>query len=622
MIAPQLAAVRPRVVIPDEGTSLLVDEVAARLERGATGLITLTGPQGCGRTTALEHLEQVFLGEPRLLLVEDVFDAVSDDLDFKLVICTSPVSYRACEKWKLAPWTRDDCIEYLLAVHPEHCASVVARIDERGIRLGGSPELWRGVLDRLAANEDLPGVREVLREELLARLVKPAALDAARAGSLLTVCRPELESKQFIAWLKNENIGRRACCWLRHEPVRLLVAADEMYAFLRSGAVSRTNADADRDFAQIPLALVRQTAALLADDTDVLDALRAILRHGPRTRLPLVVSLLHAAGQECRPQNGKSPILNAAYLAGVAWRGAKLPYANMQFADFRQADLREADLLRADASGADFTQANLHGARLGKLIAERAIFAGADLRYVRANGALFPRADVRAAQFDGALLKRSDFYAADLRDARFVRANLVWARLEETQIEGADFTAADLSAARLAGLTLRLAEFGGAKFDDANLEKCDLEGMALPGSSFRGANLQNALLTGTRIPEGKFRDADLRGAGLADIEWERADLRDADLRNCTFHLGSSRSGLVDSPLASEGTRTGFYTDELHEQDFKAPEEIRKANLRGADLRGADVEHTDFYLVDLRDARYTREQEDHFRRTGAILETRV
>ena len=59
---------------------------------------------------------------------------------------------------------------------------------------------------------------------------------------------------------------------------------------------------------------------------------------------------------------------------------------------------------------------------------------------------------------------------------------------------------------------------------------------------------------------------------------------------------------MDSYLASEGTRTGFYTDDSYEQDFKAPEEIRKANLCHADLRGAEIEKVDFYLVDLRGAR--------------------
>ena len=51
-------------------------------------------------------------------------------------------------------------------------------------------------------------------------------------------------------------------------------------------------------------------------------------------------------------------------------------------------------------------------------------------------------------------------------------------------------------------------------------------------------------------------------------------------------MGSSRSGLVESPIASLGTRTGFYTDDFNEQDFKSPEEIRKANLRP--IRGQNL----------------------------------
>src|SRR5262249_5846511 len=124
------------------------------------------------------------------------------------------------------------------------------------------------------------------------------------------------------------------------------------------------------------------------------------------------------------------------------------------------------------------------------------------------------------------------------------------------------------------------------------------------------------------MPRANLENARLRQCGLADIDWERANLRNADLTNASFHLGSSRSGLVGSPIASEGTRTGFYTDDFTEQDFKSPEEIRKANLCGADLRGAKVDGVDFYLVDLRRALYDSDQEQHFRRCGAILETRA
>ena len=200
--------------------------------------------------------------------------------------------------------------------------------------------------------------------------------------------------------------------------------------------------------------------------------------------------------------------------------------------------------------------------------------------------------------------------------------DLAEARLIGAKLTEADFTGANLSWAYLNGLELRRATFTGAQFAHVSANLCDLEYMRLPGANFERAMLCGTLLTGSQMPDACFRFANLTEAGLADIERERADLRDADLRRCTFHLGSSRSGLVNSPIASGGSRTGFYTDEYHEQDFKAPEEIRKANLCGADLRGAIIDNVDFYLVDLRGARYTAEQEAHFRRCRAILETRV
>jgi uncharacterized protein YjbI with pentapeptide repeats len=145
--------------------------------------------------------------------------------------------------------------------------------------------------------------------------------------------------------------------------------------------------------------------------------------------------------------------------------------------------------------------------------------------------------------------------------------------------------------------------------------------MHLDGLNFTNARFDGSLLTGSSMVRADLSGASLRNTGLADVEWPGACLRDVDFREATFHMGSSRSGLVDSVIASEGTRTGFYTDDYSEQDFKAPEEIRKANLRFCNLRGALVEGADFYLVDLRGALYDERQAGHFRRCGAILEDR-
>src|SRR5438552_2501665 len=90
--------------------------------------------------------------------------------------------------------------------------------------------------------------------------------------------------------------------------------------------------------------------------------------------------------------------------------------------------------------------------------------------------------------------------------------------------------------------------------------------------SLRPTSGARADLTGSFMPGAGFEGALLYRARLAEIEWERASLRRADLRQATFHYGSSRSGLVGSPLASEGTRTGFYTNEALEPG-RPPEEI-------------------------------------------------
>ena len=120
------------------------------------------------------------------------------------------------------------------------------------------------------------------------------------------------------------------------------------------------------------------------------------------------------------------------------------------------------------------------------------------------------------------------------------------------------------------------------------------------------------------MPRANFHAAKLCNAGLADIEWEHADLRDADFTNASFHMGSTRCGLVDSDLASEGTRIGFYTDEFNEQEFRAPKKSAKPISAVPTCAARKSKAQDFYLVDLRNAKYTQEQGTHFAKCGAIL----
>ena len=215
-------------------------------------------------------------------------------------------------------------------------------------------------------------------------------------------------------------------------------------------------------------------------------------------------------------------------------------------------------------------------------------------------------------------VQRAKLGGADLRGASLCDADLRHANLSMVRLADVDLRGTDLRGATLGGLKLRLARLDGARLATADLCRADLEGMDLEGADFHGALLRAALLTGSHLPNADFAGADLRDAGLAEVSWRGVNLAGANLSGATFHLGSSRSGKVDSSIASEGTRTGFYTDEYFEQAFRAPGEIRKADLREVDLRGAVIDDVDFYLVDLRGAHYDAAQLVHLRRTRAIL----
>jgi len=120
------------------------------------------------------------------------------------------------------------------------------------------------------------------------------------------------------------------------------------------------------------------------------------------------------------------------------------------------------------------------------------------------------------------------------------------------------------------------------------------------------------------MPDADFTGANLSRTALAGVRWRGANLNGADLTRASFHMGTTRSGLLKSPIASEGTRTGFYTDDRDSLWFQRPGEVRTADLREADLREAKLLETDLYLVDLRGARMDPAQTAHARSCGAIL----
>jgi uncharacterized protein YjbI with pentapeptide repeats/energy-coupling factor transporter ATP-binding protein EcfA2 len=610
------APVRPRIISPITGEAVpLDDQIGQIIDEGRYKRVGLIGGPGSGKSTAIRHLAAVLppWALAKVLLADDPDHVIKpitlEAKDSRVIISAGnwlPPLPGQVIFYSLASWGQDDVIEYLLSAHTDRCASVMARLkasDDRGF-LKGIPELWVVVLDQMARDESICDVRAALRSELSEWVEKHPRPRAVTEGFCLVGIdeNADLVSNLALSTLsgdapKRVHYAEEMLHLVRHRPVALLLAADRIKGLIECGSAESIFSH------RFSYDLVQEAAMTIARNTVALQHLSEWLsRHEQAHVHPMAASLIHAAAPGWRPGPDCQPQLSGAYLARAVWPGLNLSRANLESTDFKEADLSGVNLKKSQATRARFPRANLQEAVLDSWVAIGADLSGANLRSVHAMCA--------------------NFQQSNLAGARLIEANLWRANLQKANIEGADFTGANLEEARLNELKLSSARFDGARFGGADLRDCDLEDMVLAIPDFHDADLRNALLTGSRLQKANFTGADLRGAGLAEIEWPGANLHDADLRGASFHLGSSRSGLVDSPIACEGSRTGFYTDDYDDQDIKSAEEIRKANLRGADLTGANIEGVDFYLVDLRDAKYTRAQANHFHRCRAILGDRT
>jgi len=623
------ARVRPRIISPETSEVIpLEDEIGPLIQDARFGLVVILGGPGSGKTTALRHLAAILppWACDRVRLVEDLdlVSAVAGVTDRLVILAADCFRVKATDHdqalarsllspsgghlvvYRLGSWSNDDLIEYLLSAHRDRCASVMSRLKASGDRgfLKGIPELCVVVLDEMARDESIGDVRTALRRALAERLDDHPALRERIEDFCLTAIGEN--SNQVLDLPLSELPGEGSTAQalavallrlVRHRPVGLLLAADRITSILEDGSVSMSLAR------QLPRELIEEASLRIAKNTLALHHLSDWLTRGDQSAVhPMAASLLHAAIPGWRPKPVCRLRLSGAYLNRASWSKLYLEGVDLQSADLGEADLTRANLEKANAARARFHRANLQEALLNSWVALGADLSGANLRSIQA--------------------KRANFTQTDLSNARLMEGNFWGADFRGANIEDADFSGANLEDTRLNGLTVRLARFDGAHFGGADMRQCDLEGMELMDADFHDADLRKALLTGTRMPGANFLGADLREAGLAEVDWPGADLCDADLRGASFHLGSTRSGLVGSPIACEGSRTGFYTDDYHDQEVKPAEEIRKANLRGADLRGANIENVDFYLVDLRDAKYTPDQAEHLHRCRAILEDRA
>lgn len=601
---PERAPVRPRVLRADSMLPrLLEEEVAELLAAGLTTNMFLAGRSGLGKSTALAHLAAVFANADEQRLTEE-------QLTIRVGTATVTVStsHRHTLRFELQPWSDDDVIEYLLATHTKDAARVL-----KAFQAGAPHDLleWPGacrrVLDMLATHEQLQ----------TARAGMAAALALALGDDYTQAAAWALDSDQNTSQqLASQRLCPAPLHRFRHllgsTTARSMLKADWLLAIAAQQPHYRTAPVAWHE--QLRFAIAHTLHADPARHAELIAiSLQPRLRHKA-----LVMSALCLHEPDYCPKHRVHGELRLAWLQGIVLRDQHIR-ANLSSSNLANADLRGAQFERCQ-----LTYANLRGAQ-----AERTQFLTLRATSLRAHAldapqSSWPRAQLAYSEFHGANLEGAKLPGADLRGSNFAAACLKDADLTDTNLSNAQLADCNLEDARLnrthlVRVDLRSTRLDGVQLTNARVARCNFEGTLIARLSAGATQFFDCDLSGVAWRNSELRCASFAQCGLADVDWEGADLRCADFRYATFHLGNSRSGLIDSTIAGEGSRTGYYTDESLEERFQAPEDVRKANLRHCDLRGATIIGVDFYLVDLRGAKLDPEQRDWLLRCRAILD---
>ena len=606
-----LAAVEPRARSTTGELLPLADLVTALFESG-TKWIRISGE---GKTTAIAHLKARLEDGLKVNFIDHGKQVSSSKLPDRAVF-TSPTHLKGCVELKINRWSRDDCIEYLMAKAPDQCKSVMGRILQSGDLwlASGSPRALSRCLDLMLADEKIASLESAIstcfdriafkrdrhRQQVIAKCVEHLFDDSKFAMDMLKLARrfKLAEDAKFLFI----------------QTIRYVVTAKHLIEILEKQKLP----DCFRRL-WTPMWIEYFAKALVQEDAQsAIEFLDSIANKIWNENSGNAASLLYELDSSWRPQRTTELNFEKVQLPRIEAHELMLENSLMTRANLVQANLAYGSLSNTNVIGSDFFEANLTHANLIRLSAKHSNFGAARLCHVDADHSDFRCTSLRSANLQAGCFTHADFRRADLTNANLDAANLSRADLSNCNLNGASLVGTIFEGTKLRRIRFCDTHLAQCRFRGSDLENANFEQVVLDDINFENCYCVSTLFTGSQFHCCSLRSSNLIGAKLGDVIWTDCDLRFIEFAGCQFHYGSTRSGLVGSPYPSHGTRTGFYTDDYDDQQFKRIEDIRKASLQGCNLTGARVEQADFYLVDLRDAIYDENQRRHFESCGAIL----
>ncbi len=569
---------------------------------------------GRGLRTALAYLKHELQDHANIQILSEDETVESIEPDNLVVFATQgKAKGRTDLVFKLLRWGQDEVIEYLIAKAPERCKSVMSRLTAADdIWLGnGSPRVLSTVLDQMIESDEIQSVEQGIRAHF-----DQLAMTSKQRGKLSSVCIEHLFSPNAAIALHNLSprlIDADTVKFFSNDTVRYVLGADRVIQDLRKEKKPKPmKVIWSETFTEL-------MAEKIKNDLPVNDYLNSLTHDKTARYASNAASLLVASDKTWRPSGKEGQCFESAKLSRVNWSEASLKASSLARADFSDSVLRKVQLQNALLVNADFFRSDLSGANLSHCLAPDAEFIDAIMRAISAEKASFNSCELQGAVLECSNLSDANFSDANLSFANLSNCNLSKANFLKAKLDHVNFSNSKLSEAKLRWVDLRTVNLDSVELSGASLNRCNLEGQSLERVGMKSASFARAILTGTRFRNCNMQNCRLTTARMANIDWEDCDLRRADFSYCQFLMGSTRAGTVDSPYPSHGTRTGYYTDDHDDHYFKTPEETRKANLCGCNLLGAEIYKADFYLVDLRGAKYDDDQREHFEKCKAILD---